>query len=96
MAADTPRRYVASMARNRRGGRIFIDYLRNGRGATAVASYSTRARAGAPVAMPVAWSELAALPGPSHYTLATALQRLAKLKEDPWRELPLIRQRLNL
>ncbi|MCA3572576.1 MAG: DNA ligase D [Aestuariivirga sp.] len=96
MAADTPRRYVASMAKNRRSGRIFIDYLRNGRGATAVAPYSTRARAGAPVAMPVDWSELSALPGPAHYTLANARQRLSKLKEDPWQELPLTRQTLNL
>ena len=96
MAADQPRRYVATMAKSRRSGRIFIDYLRNGRGATAVAPYSTRARAGAPVAMPVDWSELAALPGAAHFTLRNALQRLSTLAEDPWQDLPRIRQRLNL
>jgi bifunctional non-homologous end joining protein LigD len=96
MATDEPRRYVASMAKSRRSGRIFIDYLRNGRGATAVAPYSTRARAGAPVAMPIDWSELGALPGADHFTLRNAVQRLSSLAEDPWKDLPRIRQRLNL
>jgi bifunctional non-homologous end joining protein LigD len=84
------------MAKSRRSGRIFIDYLRNGRGATAVAPYSTRARAGAPIAMPIDWSELAALPGAAHFTLRNALHRLSSLAEDPWKDLPRIRQRLNL
>ena len=96
MAADQPKRYVASMAKSRRSGRIFIDYLRNGRGATAVAPYSTRARAGAPVAMPVDWSELAHIPGADHFTLARALRRLSSLAEDPWKDLPRIRQKLKL
>ncbi len=96
MAADQPRRYVATMAKSRRSGRIFIDYLRNGRGATAIAPYSTRARARAPVAMPIDWSELGGLPGAAHFTLRNALQRLSALAEDPWQDLPRIRQRLNL
>ena len=96
MATDEPRRYVASMAKSRRSGRIFIDYLRNGRGATAIAPYSTRARAGAPIAMPIDWSELGALPGADHFTLRNALHRLSSLAEDPWKDLPRIRQRLNL
>lgn len=96
MAADSPRRYVASMAKSRRSGRIFIDYLRNARGATAVAPYSTRARAGAPVAMPLDWSELASLPGASFYTLRNAQQRLDTLSEDPWADLLRLRQKLAL
>lgn len=96
MSADDPKHYVASMAKSRRSGRIFIDYLRNGRGATAVAPYSTRARAGAPVAMPVDWSELKDLPGAAHYTIANAIQRLAALPEDPWKDLRRIRQKLAL
>ena len=96
MAVDAPRRFVASMAKNRRSGRIFIDYLRNGRGATAVAPYSTRARAGAPVAMPIDWSELAGLAEAAQYTLRNAPQRLSSLKDDPWADLPRIRQRLHL
>jgi len=58
--------------------------LRNGRGATAVAPYSTRARAGAPVSMPLAWNELAAEIGPTYFTLANAPARLAALRHDPW------------
>lgn len=96
MAADQPRRYVATMAKSRRSGRIFIDYLRNGRGATAIAPYSTRARKGAPVAMPIDWSELAALAGADHFNLRNAVHRLSSLAEDPWKDLPRIRQRLNL
>jgi bifunctional non-homologous end joining protein LigD len=84
------------MAKSRRSGRIFIDYLRNGRGATAIAPYSTRARAGAPVAMPIDWSELDGLSGAAHFTLRKALNRLSSLAEDPWKDLPRIRQRLNL
>ncbi|PZF77959.1 DNA ligase D [Aestuariivirga litoralis] len=95
MAADDPTRYVATMAKSRRKGRIFIDYLRNGRGATAVAPYSTRARAGAPVAMPIDWSELKALPSADHYTVKNAPARLAK-RDDPWSEMTKIRQKLKL
>jgi bifunctional non-homologous end joining protein LigD len=58
MVREDPRRYTASMAKNRRSGKIFIDYLRNDREATAIASYSPRARAGAPVALPIEWDEL--------------------------------------
>lgn len=96
MAADDPARYIATMSKARRKGRIFIDYLRNGRGATAVAPYSTRARTGAPVAMPLDWSELKALPSASHFTLKNALARLSKLKADPWAEMPKLRQKLKL
>ena len=96
MAADDPQRYVATMAKARRKGRIFIDYLRNGRGATAVAPYSTRARAGAPVAMPIAWDELKALPSANHFTLRSAIKRLSKQRSDPWAEMAKIRQKLKL
>ncbi|TCQ11077.1 MULTISPECIES: DNA ligase D [Sphingomonas] len=58
MAGAEPERFVATMAKAKRKGRIFIDWLRNQRGATAVMPYSARARAGAPVAAPVSWTEL--------------------------------------
>ncbi|MFN2361150.1 MAG: ATP-dependent DNA ligase, partial [Marinobacter sp.] len=59
-------------------------YLRNGRGATAVASFSTRARPGAPVAVPIRWNELTSSLRPDQYSVANLRRRLAHLKEDPW------------
>ena len=96
MAADEPTRYIATMSKARRKGRIFIDYLRNGRGATAVAPYSTRARDGAPVAMPIDWSELKALPSARHYTIATAMARLSRRTDDPWADIGKLKQKLKL
>lgn len=84
LAADDPDRYIAVATKARRKGRIFIDYLRNGRGATAVAAYCPRARIGAGVSMPVAWDELDALTGGAHFTLTEAPARLANLDADPW------------
>jgi len=84
MAADTPDRYVAVATKARRSGRIFVDYLRNGRGATAVTAYGTRARPGAAVSMPVAWDELDQLTGPAQFTIDNAPMRLANLTADPW------------
>lgn len=84
LAADNPDRYIAVATKARRKGRIFIDYLRNGRGATAVAAYCPRARPGAGVSMPVGWDELDTLTGGAHFTLTEAPARLANLDADPW------------
>ncbi len=84
MAADDPARFVAVMTKAKRPGRIFVDYLRNGRGSTAVAPYSTRARVGAAVSMPLAWEELGPAIGPAFYTVENAPMRLAGLDADPW------------
>ena len=77
-----------------RRGRIFIDYLRNDRTATAVAPYSTRARPGAPVALPVDWDELRTLPSGGHYTLASIGRRLGR-GDDPWAAMAGLRQRIT-
>jgi bifunctional non-homologous end joining protein LigD len=85
MAADNPKLYVARMTKNLRRGRIFVDYFRNARGATAVAAYSTRARPDAPVSTPLAWDELSDAVRSNHYTLTNLQQRLDHIREDPWR-----------
>ncbi len=84
MAADSPQRYVSTITKAKRTGKILIDYLRNQRGMTAVAAYSTRARPGAAVSMPLGWEELVPEIGPAHFTIANAPSRLAALARDPW------------
>jgi bifunctional non-homologous end joining protein LigD len=84
MATDSPDRFVATMAKRARSGRIFVDYLRNGRGATAVAAYSTRARPGAPVSTPLARGELSPSIRPSHFTVENLPTCLTYLGADPW------------
>lgn len=94
MAADNPAHYVANMAKAARRGRIFIDYLRNGRGATAVAAYSTRARAGATISTPLEWDELSEALKSDHYRLSNIGRRLANMKHDPWVDFFKIKQRM--
>ncbi len=84
MATHQPTRYVATASKARRKGVIFIDWLRNGRGATSVASWSLRARAQAGVAVPLRWSELGRTRSGADYPMARALQRAARLKGDAW------------
>jgi bifunctional non-homologous end joining protein LigD len=96
MEQDEPSKYLSSMAKNARGGKIFVDYLRNGRGATAVASYSTRARPGAPISTPVRWEELGPALTPARFTVANIGRRLAALKSDPWEGFFSSPQRIDL
>ena len=96
LSAEAPELYLAEMSKARRKGKIFVDYLRNGRGATAIAPYSTRARAGAPVAWPVAWKDLAKLPSAHEVTVETAAAILMKRKTDPWAEYFAVKQILPL
>jgi bifunctional non-homologous end joining protein LigD len=84
LARLAPDRFTANMAKAKRSGRVFIDYLRNGEGATAVAAYSPRARSGATVSTPIAWDELAPDLRPADFNLETLPARLASLRADPW------------
>jgi bifunctional non-homologous end joining protein LigD len=93
VAEHDPDHFTINSRKDVRHGRIFIDYLRNGLAASAIAPYSTRARPGAPVALPLRWEELARLKSGSGFTLKDALRRL---RADPWAKLAHTRQRLPL
>ena len=80
-----PDQYTATMSKAKRAGKIFIDYLRNARTASAVCAYSTRARSGAPVSMPLRWEELGE-DVRSHFTIRNVPQRLARLRQNPWQD----------
>ncbi len=95
MAADSPKRYLTTSGKAARRGKIYIDHLRNARGATAVAPYSPRARAGAPVATPVAWDELPSLQSARQYSVATVGRRLSAMRVDPWAEIRTVQQGLT-
>jgi bifunctional non-homologous end joining protein LigD len=84
LADEKPDRYVSNMAKAKRKGRIFVDYLRNERGATAIAPYSTRVRDGAPVAAPITWEEAKKVAAANIFTVETMPERVRK-KRDPWK-----------
>ena len=84
IAADSPSLFTAVASKERRRGKIYIDYLRNGRGASAVASYSLRARPGFPAAAPIAWDELRRLSGGGAFDRLNIPRRLEALASDPW------------
>jgi bifunctional non-homologous end joining protein LigD len=87
MAKDMPQLFTAVSSKERRKGRIYLDYLRNGRGASAVASYSLRGRPGFPVATPIEWSELRTLSEGAAFHRLNLLRRIETLVADPWAEL---------
>lgn len=92
LTAHAPKRFTVNPSKAQRKGKIFIDYLRNGRGATAVAPYSTRARPGAPVATPLSWTELERGVDPTAFDIGTVPVRLRKQKRDPWANLLIKKQ----
>jgi bifunctional non-homologous end joining protein LigD len=93
LARAAPDHYTAHMSKSRRAGRIYVDWVRNTLEATAIASYSVRARPGAPVALPLAWSELERLEAPLHENLREAQRRLAE--PDPWADFEAARRPLG-
>lgn len=84
LAVTAPDRYVANMSKKKRRGRIFVDYLRNERGSTAVAPFSPRRKPNATVATPVSWKELPQIASAGAFTMETLERRLAALRSDPW------------
>jgi len=95
MSQAEPDRFLSVSTKRLRNKRIFVDYLRNGRGATAVASYSLRARPRAPVSMPLAWSELSKLTRGDAFTIADVPARLKRRRKDPWAGIEKVKQNLK-
>ena len=95
MSQSEPDRFLSVSTKRLRNKRIFVDYLRNGRGATAVASYSLRARPRAPVSMPLAWSELSKLKRGDAFTIADVPARLKRRRKDPWAGIERVKQNLS-
>ncbi len=95
LASAQPERYTANMSKAKRAGRIFVDYLRNARDATQVAAYSTRAREGATVSVPIRWDELRPSLDPGRYTVKTVPRRVRSLKADPWEDFEKSRRELT-
>jgi bifunctional non-homologous end joining protein LigD len=94
LSQEQPDRFLSTVRKDDRRGRILIDWLRNGLGATAVASFSPRAREGATVATPVAWDEVNGRLDPTKFTLRTVPERLVRLRKNPWEDFATLRQRL--
>jgi bifunctional non-homologous end joining protein LigD len=95
MVRAAPDHFIATMSKAARKGKIFIDYLRNGRGATSVAPYSTRAKPSATVSVPIAWDELSSALHSDHFTIANLPSRLSKLKQDPWADMSKTKQTIT-
>ena len=84
LAASVPTLFTATMSKVKRAGRVYVDYLRNGEGATAVTAYSLRARPGLPVSMPIAWTALDDDVRGDHFNIGNVPRILAGRRVDPW------------
>jgi bifunctional non-homologous end joining protein LigD len=95
MVQSFPDRFVATVTKAKRHGKIFVDYLRNSEGATAIAPYSLRARENAPVATPIAWEELQQDIRRDHFNLRNVPERLSTMKRDPWADFFHVKQSIT-
>jgi bifunctional non-homologous end joining protein LigD len=94
LSAEQPERFLPTLKKADRRGRILLDWLRNGLGATAVASFCPRARSGATVATPLSWDEVTKKLDPQTFTMRSVPERLAALRSDPWQGFYEIAQRI--
>jgi bifunctional non-homologous end joining protein LigD len=95
LAGTFPDRFTATMSKAARRGKIYVDYLRNAEGATAIAAWSVRARANAPVSTPIDWSELDQDVRFDHFNVANVPDRIERMTKDPWQEFFGVRQTLT-
>ncbi|RZU43467.1 DNA ligase D [Edaphobacter modestus] len=96
MEKADPQRYLTKMTKAARKGKIYLDYLRNERGATSVAPYSPRAREGVAVSMPLSWAELKKMNERPLFQVANFSEWRERLKKDPWKDMETVNQKLNL
>jgi bifunctional non-homologous end joining protein LigD len=96
LVARAPDGYTTNMSKSVRKGKIFVDFLRNDFGSTAIAAYSTRAREGAPVAVPLSWRDVTVDLAPGAFTIAAVRERVKRQRVDPWKDFWKLRQRLKL
>lgn len=96
MVQENPALYIAKSTKKDRKGKIFIDYLRNGIGATAIAPFSLRAQLRPVASVPIDWSELDTIESSAEFDIQSTLHRLAKQKKDPWQEMPALRQKIAI
>ncbi|HEY2900657.1 MAG TPA: hypothetical protein VGL59_08790, partial [Polyangia bacterium] len=95
IARGAPQFFTTNIAKVQRKGKILLDYLRNHRGSTAVAAFSTRARAGATVSVPLSWDELTPDLNPSLFNARSVPERLATQKADPWARYFRLKQKVS-
>jgi bifunctional non-homologous end joining protein LigD len=95
LVAAAPDRYIAKMSKAARKNKIFVDYLRNDQGSTAIAPYSTRNRPGATVSVPISWNELKDALTSDYFNIENLPARLARLKKDPWEGVESVRQSIT-
>lgn len=95
LAGEAPKLFTAKVEKDARVGRVYVDYLRNAEGATAVAAYSLRARPGLPMSMPIAWSDLDADVRGEHFNIDNAMRVVARRRADPWADYERSRQTLS-
>ena len=95
MSKTIPKLFVSKSGARNRVGRIFIDYLRNGKGATTIAAFSARARAGLGVSVPVTWKELNGLEAANQWNITNVFERLKRQRSDPWKDYASTKQTLD-
>jgi bifunctional non-homologous end joining protein LigD len=96
LASEYPNDYTTNILKKNRKGKIFLDYLRNGFGATAITPYSLRAKSKPTVSVPISWTELKTLRRPDTFNIHNTLERLAKQKKDPWADYYKMKQKINI
>lgn len=96
LVSRNPKKYTSNMSKKLRKGRIFVDYLRNGYGATAVVPYSLRAKPLSTVAIPLEWSELRRVKSPQEFTMFKALKKIKARKKDPWAGMMKLKQKISI